>query len=162
MGEYMNSSYIRIFEVRNEDQQSFRVPLPNVRRGLDEHIFGAVRSNTYNFRRCDCRNGQTCHLCVPESIQHITIDLASAIEEALSAVEPTPPSIENNVSVIPKYKAAHVLEDECAICFEKIKKNQYFRALPCSETASHIYHAACIDSWLSKNDTCPVCRAKVL
>lgn len=160
----MSGGFIRIYEARTNSQQSFRVNLPRMRRTLDTHIFNAVRSNRYNFQRCDCRNGQSCALCAPIDIPRVTINLADAIEEALSGfgANPNTPSIENDVSVIPRDKAASTLEDDCAICFDKIKKGQQFRALPCSESASHIFHAKCIDQWLSKNNTCPTCRAVVL
>ena len=43
--------------------------------------------------------------------------------------------------------------DTCSICLEKtIEKPQ---------DCGHVFHKKCIDTWLSKNNTCPVCRKKI-
>ena len=158
------SSFVRIYEVRRNRTDSFNLPLPRLRRDLDEHIFGAVRNNTFNFLRCSCRNGQSCPRCQHrqavnlQDVPQVTISIADAVERALAGEEQ--PS--NNVAVIPEYKAEATLDDECSICFDKIKKNQKFRALPCSEVKQHCFHTRCIDQWLQRNNTCPVCRANVL
>ena len=160
------SSFIRIYEVRRNRTDSFRLSLPRPRRDLDEHIFGAVRSNAFNFIRCSCRNGQSCPRCqhrqavALQDVPQVTISIADAVERALNGEEQEQPS--NNVAVIPEYKAEATLDDECAICFDKIKKNQKFRALPCSEVKQHCFHTRCIDQWLQRNNSCPVCRANVL
>ena len=158
------ANFVRIYEVRDSNQRSFRVNLPRTRRQLDSHIFNAVTSNVFRFRRCDCRNGQSCHLCEDRSylnmeIPQVTVNLADAIERALNVETP---NASNDVSVIPEYKAEATLDDECSICFEKIKKRQKFRALPCSEVKQHCFHVRCIDQWLQRNKTCPVCRAEVI
>ncbi len=47
---------------------------------------------------------------------------------------------------------------ECPICFETIKKNDQVGVLdPCG----HKYHLACINSWQTKNPTCPECRKNI-
>ncbi|PVU96855.1 hypothetical protein BB561_000920 [Smittium simulii] len=44
---------------------------------------------------------------------------------------------------------------ECAFCFEKIAPTDKIRNIPCS----HLFHLACLDSWLTKfNCCCPSCR----
>lgn len=159
------SDFLRIYEVRNSRQQGFRVRLPPVRRDLDTHIFNAVSTNIINFRRCECRNGQSCSRCEHRNaltfeIPHVHVNLADAIERALQNDESN--RVSNDTTVIPEYKAEGMLDDECSICFEKIKKRQKFRALPCSEVKQHCFHTKCIDPWLQRNTTCPVCRAKVM
>lgn len=158
------SNFIRIYEVRRNRNDAFRVNLPEIRRDLDEHIFGAVGRNNFNFFRCSCRNGQSCSLCQHRQtvnihdVPQVTVSIAEAVERALAGNEEQQT---NNISVIPEYKADETLDDECSICFEKIKKRQKFRALPCSEVKQHCFHTRCIDQWLARNNTCPVCRAKV-
>ena len=160
------SSFIRIYEVRRNRTDSFNLPLPQLRRDLDEHIFGAVRSNRFNFLRCSCRNGQSCPRCQHrqavnlQDVPQVTISIADAVERALAGEEQQQPL--NNVAVIPEYKAEATLDDECTICMDKIKKNQKFRALPCSKVKQHCFHTRCIDQWLQRNNSCPVCRANVL
>lgn len=42
---------------------------------------------------------------------------------------------------------------ECSICFEKINKNDIEKT-----SCSHYYHSECIEKWLDKKGTCPLCR----
>ena len=44
---------------------------------------------------------------------------------------------------------------ECIICFEKLKLNNIKRILP---SCNHYFHKECIDNWLIKNSSCPICR----
>lgn len=48
---------------------------------------------------------------------------------------------------------------ECSICLEEYVTGDWCREFP---VCSHIYHSNCIDEWLKKNPTCPVCRNCVL
>lgn len=160
------SDYITIYEVRRGRQHgTFRIQLPNQRNALDSHILQAVHNNNpYTFVRCSCRNGQQCYICAPnrsltelmqqfnnDNVPNVTVNIAEAVENALRT---------NDVSALPEYKAEETLE-ECAICMEKIKKRQKFRALECSETIYHKFHSKCIDKWVKNHNSCPVCRAKV-
>ena len=46
----------------------------------------------------------------------------------------------------------------CSICCDTYKCGEYKRELPCS----HVFHKKCIDKWLCGNDSCPICRVKIL
>ncbi len=50
-----------------------------------------------------------------------------------------------------------VLNDgvQCFICMDEYKINQYKRVLP---KCKHFYHKKCIDKWLKKKSSCPICR----
>ena len=48
-------------------------------------------------------------------------------------------------------------EDMCPICYETISLQETVRRLKCD----HVYHKKCIDSWLRRKFTCPMCRADV-
>lgn len=48
--------------------------------------------------------------------------------------------------------------DQCAICFDPFLPGETVRMLP---ACTHEYHARCIDPWLRKRTTCPVCRTEV-
>ena len=50
-----------------------------------------------------------------------------------------------------------VLNDNCMICMDEYKINQFKRILP---TCNHFFHKKCIDKWFKKNITCPVCRVE--
>ncbi|KAM7258490.1 hypothetical protein ACFE04_014231 [Oxalis oulophora] len=48
-------------------------------------------------------------------------------------------------------------EDKCSICLEKLsltKQTSFVTKTKCS----HLFHGDCIDRWLSKSSTCPMCR----
>ncbi|PIN06728.1 hypothetical protein CDL12_20715 [Handroanthus impetiginosus] len=46
----------------------------------------------------------------------------------------------------------------CAICLENLQQEEVCRVLP---ACRHEFHAQCIDPWLLKRLTCPVCRQRV-
>ena len=48
--------------------------------------------------------------------------------------------------------------DKCLICQYEYKEGERLRTLPCI----HSYHADCIDPWLLRNRTCPVCQRSIL
>lgn len=50
-----------------------------------------------------------------------------------------------------------VINDDCVICFEKFIDNDNIILLKCN----HIYHQACISSWIKINNTCPTCRENI-
>ena len=48
--------------------------------------------------------------------------------------------------------------DNCNVCFEEYKENDYIRVLP---HCKHHFHKRCIDKWLKKKAQCAVCRNNV-
>ncbi|KAF8670586.1 hypothetical protein HU200_050613 [Digitaria exilis] len=46
---------------------------------------------------------------------------------------------------------------ECAVCLSAMQDGEAVRALP---GCRHAFHVACVDAWLCKRATCPVCRAR--
>nr|CAB3449487.1 unnamed protein product [Digitaria exilis] len=46
---------------------------------------------------------------------------------------------------------------ECAVCLSAMQDGDAVRALP---GCRHAFHVACVDAWLCKRATCPVCRAR--
>jgi hypothetical protein len=52
-----------------------------------------------------------------------------------------------------------LLGGNCLICMENYKYGEFKRELP---KCNHIYHKKCIDKWLKKKATCPICRNKLL
>lgn len=45
--------------------------------------------------------------------------------------------------------------DECAICLEDFQVGQLCQVFP---VCGHIFHSECIDHWLERKLTCPICR----
>lgn len=49
--------------------------------------------------------------------------------------------------------------NECAICLEDFQVGQFCQVFP---MCKHIFHSDCIDRWLQKKSTCPICRKCIL
>ena len=48
-------------------------------------------------------------------------------------------------------------ERECPICMVEYEVDDEIRFLPCM----HVYHTKCVDDWLQRNLSCPVCGASL-
>lgn len=46
-------------------------------------------------------------------------------------------------------------DSTCPICLCEYQPDEILRTIP---ECNHHFHAACVDEWLRKNPTCPVCR----
>lgn len=46
----------------------------------------------------------------------------------------------------------------CSVCLQDFGPRQFVRALP---QCQHIFHVRCIDDWLQRNSSCPLCRGGV-
>lgn len=59
---------------------------------------------------------------------------------------------------LPKYYKCNEMNKDCSICMDDIKfKKEYIRKLNCG----HGFHKKCIDTWLTKSLTCPMCRCVI-
>ena len=58
--------------------------------------------------------------------------------------------IDINVNTVPPQ------DEMCSICLEDAKDNDRWGHLKCG----HAFHEGCVSTWLNKNPTCPMCRAK--
>ncbi|KAM1501103.1 hypothetical protein TB2_025889 [Malus domestica] len=47
---------------------------------------------------------------------------------------------------------------ECAVCLSKFEDIEILRLLP---KCKHAFHISCIDNWLEKHSSCPLCRHRV-
>ncbi|KAL0702810.1 hypothetical protein Bca4012_058932 [Brassica carinata] len=48
--------------------------------------------------------------------------------------------------------------NDCVVCLGVFKQGQWCRNLP---GCGHVFHRKCVDAWLLKAGTCPICRARV-
>uniref|UniRef100_A0A1A9VZV0 RING-type domain-containing protein n=1 Tax=Glossina brevipalpis TaxID=37001 RepID=A0A1A9VZV0_9MUSC len=55
-------------------------------------------------------------------------------------------------------KGDNYFQTSCTICLNDFQANDFTRTLKCN----HKFHVICIDKWLKNNDTCPICRQRVL
>lgn len=56
-------------------------------------------------------------------------------------------------------KDDNILSENCFICMETYKESELKRSLP---SCKHYFHKKCIDKWLKKKASCPICRDKLL
>ena len=54
----------------------------------------------------------------------------------------------------PYKKIKKDINETCPICLDFFKEGLYKRTLNCS----HTFHKKCIDRWISKEHSCPICR----
>ncbi|GMY36103.1 E3 ubiquitin-protein ligase RNF181-like [Fagus crenata] len=47
--------------------------------------------------------------------------------------------------------------DVCSVCIQSFRSGEGGKQVPCG----HVYHATCIASWLSRHNSCPLCRCKI-
>lgn len=85
------------------------------------------------------------------------IDLEMQAENRINGLEPVA------VSAIPTMKfsrdAFGSMEDaQCSICLAEYQEREVLRVMP---KCGHNFHLKCIDVWLRKQSTCPVCRLSV-
>jgi hypothetical protein len=48
--------------------------------------------------------------------------------------------------------------EECPVCIEALCETDEYRRLPCG----HPFHAVCIDTWLNRHVTCPMCAVSLV
>lgn len=47
---------------------------------------------------------------------------------------------------------------ECTVCLSLLEEKDTARMLP---NCKHVFHVNCVDTWLTTQSTCPVCRTEV-
>ncbi|KAL8127305.1 hypothetical protein AgCh_014281 [Apium graveolens] len=68
------------------------------------------------------------------------------------------------VEKLPKHKVTSTnitsccYETSCAICLQDVKNGDLARTLP---DCRHCFHLHCIDEWLTRQGSCPICRKDV-
>lgn len=95
-------------------------------------------------------------IAIFNSLEPIIIDdddddpnLFTALSNSITT-SPSPPIKTEDVK-IRKKKAEKA---ECCICLSSLGKKKKVRVLDCG----HVYHAKCIDPWLSNGKSCALCR----
>jgi len=56
-------------------------------------------------------------------------------------------------------KCDSILNENCFICMDNYKVMELKRELP---SCKHYFHKKCIDKWLKKKASCPICRDELL
>lgn len=75
-------------------------------------------------------------------------------EQLQQALERMPPPMSYGI-----HESKSRFSSECSICLEEYVTGDWCQEFP---VCNHIYHSNCIDNWLKKNLTCPICRNCIL
>ncbi|CAA0813822.1 RING-H2 finger protein ATL56 [Striga hermonthica] len=59
---------------------------------------------------------------------------------------------------VPYSAASFPATSDCSICLDSFRDGDLCRNIP---ICKHLFHAKCVDRWIGKNPTCPVCRNRV-
>ena len=65
--------------------------------------------------------------------------------------------INARTSTLDKNAVAALGDAECAVCRDAFEEGDRATRMPCS--ARHVFHAKCVEEWLKRDDSCPMCRA---
>ncbi|MCO5605655.1 hypothetical protein L7F22_059838 [Adiantum nelumboides] len=82
---------------------------------------------------------------------YIVFKRGPPLEQGLST------SFRQKLPVIPfddKFKATYQ-DSQCTVCLSDYQINEKLQQLP---VCKHSFHVPCINQWLAKNATCPICR----
>ncbi|KAG0216173.1 hypothetical protein BGX31_000658 [Mortierella sp. GBA43] len=67
------------------------------------------------------------------------------------------PSAPTSLSSSSKAAEDEAVDENCTICLQVYELSDQIRPLPCK----HAFHKECIDTWLTSNVQCPICRQEV-
>ncbi|OWM80836.1 RING-H2 finger protein ATL39-like [Punica granatum] len=93
-------------------------------------------------------------------IAYLIIDFVGP-EEDLDSQAPVPRDGPSGMSLeelqdLPQYGYSGEASRSCAICLNGYKKGDMYRIFP---VCRHIFHCQCIDTWLLRSRSCPICRS---
>ncbi|EEF48109.1 hypothetical protein RCOM_1048070 [Ricinus communis] len=107
-------------------------------------------------------------LCLTENAANLSFDLDVALTLQEISHHQTTPANNSPQVVVPADHRHHnhmpttipATEDDevCIFCMEGFESSRIGgKQTPCG----HVYHAACISSWLSYSNRCPLCRCHI-
>uniref|UniRef100_A0A7C8ZD05 RING-type E3 ubiquitin transferase n=1 Tax=Opuntia streptacantha TaxID=393608 RepID=A0A7C8ZD05_OPUST len=62
------------------------------------------------------------------------------------------------ISSLPSFLITKSDGQECVVCLSTLEEDDLARRLP---NCNHVFHAECIDTWLTAQPTCPICRIEI-
>ncbi|XP_022999844.1 RING-H2 finger protein ATL5-like [Cucurbita maxima] len=131
--------------------------MPSSGMNLITTVIGFGMSATFIVFVCTriiCGRLRSSHSNSPNYEIESRVDLEQQPESRVSGLEPV------LIAAIPTMKfdleAFSSIEDaQCSICLSEYEEKEVLRIIP---KCGHSFHLSCIDVWLRKQSTCPVCR----
>jgi hypothetical protein len=65
---------------------------------------------------------------------------------------------QDTIAKIPSTSLEQNMQENCCICLEQMKKGEIIKTMTCNK---HVFHAKCLDEWLSVKGSCPLCLSEV-
>jgi hypothetical protein len=74
----------------------------------------------------------------------------------------------------PRRRDPRMITDVCSICWSQLNTDQFgvphqlqqqpdhWKLSCCVTPCDHLYHRTCLASWLEREDTCPLCRRRLI
>ncbi|KAJ9183902.1 hypothetical protein P3X46_007701 [Hevea brasiliensis] len=85
------------------------------------------------------------------------IDVSFDMDEALTLQPNFGHQIAESDSLVADLPTVSADDDVCSVCMERFQSGIGGKQVQCG----HVYHAACISSWLSHCNSCPLCRFNI-
>jgi len=90
--------------------------------------------------------------------QLLTLLTSNITNEAIPEEEEQPIVSTEDFEKLPIEILNETIDNDCAICIDKLKKGNEIIKLPCN----HLFHIDCIKSYfLNYNNKCPMCRSNI-
>jgi hypothetical protein len=90
--------------------------------------------------------------------QLLTLLTSNITNEAIPEEEEQPIVSTEDFEKLPIEILNETIDNDCAICIDKLKKGNEIVKLPCN----HLFHVDCIKSYfLNYNNKCPMCRSNI-
>lgn len=149
--------------------QTTSLPQTTVSSSLPQTTSPSQTSSTIDFLQQFLRlfpslqSGSEPNMQIPEEIQ-----ISFLTTPILQSYAPPPPNTPENSSLsvqdLIEFSQIFIYEDStntetiCSICRIPIQTSEICRKII---SCQHFFHSVCIDSWLSRHDSCPMCRCSI-
>ncbi|KAL6532789.1 hypothetical protein OROGR_013749 [Orobanche gracilis] len=79
-------------------------------------------------------------------------------DASVSAAAEALPHIQTSIPDVLYSAPSSPITPDCPICLDSFQEGDLCRNIP---VCKHLFHAKCLDKWIVKKPTCPVCRSRV-
>lgn len=144
---------MRIRRRRQPLEEGVELPeVPHRPRGMDPALVQSFPIHEYS-KATAIKLGEadeSSGIVAPQPVD-VSLGGVDALEEAAAAAG----AVERDSDSNTEHSTAAASLAECTVCLEEWGEGDVLRTLPCR----HFFHVKCIDRWLSRHGSCPICRA---
>ncbi len=137
-----------------------------IRHGADAHSLATREERTIAIRsRSDRTNDTRAHRPVSASRTRMRRYLTSVLSESTAldtfsgGVSPSLRTPSSFISRLESWECSSASEVEsCSICLADYERGDRLTGLPCA----HVFHSSCVEKWLARAITCPLCKLELV